>query len=194
MNTPRSRPLLRYPDSVEQRRFTSMRPNRWIGTITDPKFAEVLGHIVAQWAHLEETMIDILELLLGDSGDHAARQVFRSVNSTQARIKIMRTLLEESKLNEHRGAVFDEIIDEFAALTTERNNYAHGLWWTDGGGIISRSDPSDSPYSGPSYAKPISLKQAKQVLKRINDLGRKATTEAVREWRIHQPSQPRPQP
>ena len=64
------------------------------------------------------------------------------------------------------------VIDEFASLTTERNNYVHGLWFTnqDTGGVL-RAEPSITHEMGPfTTAKPVSIKQPQHVLLRMEAL------------------------
>jgi hypothetical protein len=146
--------------------------------IVSPEFQAILGQIVSRWAHLEEQMIMFMGTLLADEHVSPARQIFRSVNSTQARIAIMRSLLEESMHNRDKGVEFDEIIDEFESLTKERNNYVHGLWWTDdANGAVSRADPAIIVETMPFLkAKPVSIKQAQHVLNRMNQLSGRIVT------------------
>jgi hypothetical protein len=138
-----------------------------------PDYQAFLGQIVAKWAHLEEMMILLMGTLLGDEPINTpARQIFRSVNSTQARVAILRSLLEESAINKHKGPEYDQVIDEFASLTTERNNYVHGLWFTNQDtGDVLRADPSITHEMGPfTTAKPVSIKQPQHVLLRMEAL------------------------
>lgn len=143
VNTPKSKPTIRYP--VHKSKATEMVQGidgTFISELVPPEYQTVLGVIVSRWAHLEEIMIMLLGILLSESPDSPARQIFRSVNSTQARIAIIRSLLEESPLNRNKGPEFDEVINEFESLTIERNNYVHGQWFTNQDtGAVSRADP-----------------------------------------------------
>jgi hypothetical protein len=74
-------------------------------------------------------MIEVMAILMGDRSS-PARQVFRSLNSEDARVKVMRSLLEQAPSNKNKGQEFDEIIDLFVEVKKKRNIYAHGLWAT----------------------------------------------------------------
>jgi hypothetical protein len=180
VNTPRSKPVVRYPAHRSKATLPTPGPDgSYIGELTPPEFQAALGLIVSRWAHLEEMMIVFMSFLLSDDTFQSpARQIFRSVRSAEARIAILRSLLEESPRNQHRGAEFDEIIDEFASLTTERNNYVHGLWWTnEKTKAVRRADPNVTHEIGPTLtAKPVSLKQAIHVADRMGLLFGKIVT------------------
>lgn len=182
MNTPRSRPSIRYPMHKSKRTEANKAVDgTYAGGLTPPQFLIALGRIVSDWAHLEEMMILFMGRLLSDDMASPARQIFRSVNSTQARIAILRSLLEESHRNKDKGPEFDDIIDEFESLTTERNNYVHGLWFTNAAtDAVSRSDPSITHEIWPFMtAKPISIRQAEHVLHRMGLLRRKLIDTAL---------------
>ena len=130
MNTPRSKP---------PKRFTNQRPRK-IGRTPEPDgeyknglfnddYLNLVGKIITYLPNLEERMIEFMALLMG--GDQApARQVFRSLNSEDAKLKILTSLLEDSPLNKNKGAEYDEAISLFATVKKKRNAYAHGLWYT----------------------------------------------------------------
>lgn len=107
--------------------------------IVEPKAAAAFGFIITYWPHIEEWMIRVLdELLTGERAPHmsgrvspAARQVWSSVINAQARIKIMRTLLEKGPQNVAMPGGYDAILDEFDSLNDLRNRLVHGLWMTD---------------------------------------------------------------
>lgn len=119
--------------------------------------------------------------LLGTSQNFAsARLILRTVNSTQARIAIMRVLLEEAPVNKDKSASFDEIISEFESLTTERNNCAHGLWWTTDSGKVSRSDPSYTNEAlSFAVARRIPLKELEYIVARMEALFQKVMNVSV---------------
>jgi hypothetical protein len=50
--------------------------------------------------------------------------------SNAARVRVMKALLEESPLNSEKGSFYDEILDEFLSLNSQRNAFVHGLWST----------------------------------------------------------------
>jgi hypothetical protein len=95
-----------------------MPDGRFEMAVTDPNFAETIGHIVTEWPVLEEAMITVMAALLGDIFDAPARQVFRSLNSERVRLTVMRSLLHDAHINKDKGAIYDEVLDEFASLNT----------------------------------------------------------------------------
>lgn len=173
MNTPRTKPVVRFPAHRSRATQVAHGLNGAYGwELQPPEYQAVLGVIVSRWAHLEEVMILFMELLLSDTWQPPARQIFRSVNSTQARIAIMRSLLEESPGNQTKGPEFDAIISEFESLTNQRNNYVHGLWYTDTKtGVVYRADPSVTHADGPfQTARKIRIEDAQDVANRMQAL------------------------
>lgn len=132
MNTPRSKPLVRFDKPRPGRAKVKIPPaldGVYRAGLHNPQFTHLIGSLITILPHIEESMIHVMALLLGES-DAPARQVFRSLNSEDARIKIMRSLLEHARHNTQKGREFDEIIDLFVEIKQSRNRYAHGLWWT----------------------------------------------------------------
>jgi hypothetical protein len=85
---------------------------------------------VTQLPQIEEKMIDVMAILMGGLDHAPARQVFRSLKSEQARILVLRSMLEEGPLNKEKGLEFDEVISLFDEVRDKRNAYVHGLWDT----------------------------------------------------------------
>jgi hypothetical protein len=131
MNMPRTKPIVRYkrPRPKKKQRTPQQLGGIYSGGINNDQFALAIGRILAQLPHIEEEMIRFMALLLGDETS-PARQVFRALNSEDARVKVMRALLEQAQHNDGKGPEFDEVIDLFVEIKTRRNAYAHGLWWT----------------------------------------------------------------
>lgn len=183
MNTPRSKPIVRYgkPRGAPPKSRNALAP-RSTGELKPTDFLVEIGRIITQWAHLEEQMAQFFMSTLLDSPQNYthARLIFRSVNSTQARIAIMRALLEEAPANKDRSVAYDEIITEFESLTTERNNCAHGLWWTTDSGKVSRSDPSHTNETiSFALAHRVTVAQLKNIWNRMIKLRSKITNEFV---------------
>jgi hypothetical protein len=185
MNTPKSTPPIRWPARHASRELPDYFPGgQYVGGLSNEQFAKAVGNVIVLWAHLEEAMLYVLEALLSDSFGQASRQIFRSVNSTQARIDIMQSLLESSPANENKGPQFDEIINEFKSLTKERNNCAHGLWFShEDGQHVRRADPADPSFPSPfMLAQPVSLPQVEHVVKRIADLTYRVSLGHAMRW------------
>jgi hypothetical protein len=120
--------IKRFPGNIPDQPKVSGAVHHGIGS---DKIAQDFGRMLAEWALLEDQMIHVLHILMGITDlDPPARQIFRSSTSTQQRAKLMRTLLETSRRNKDRGASFDDVISEFEKISTARNEYVHGRWWT----------------------------------------------------------------
>ena len=130
-------------------------PNRWqhpgqlpegegsySGGIHDPEMLTLFGIIMASWTHIEEMMIDVVNLLVfvdhdirravakKTNGHLPGRQIFRSMSANAVRAKMMQNLLRQFIGNHKKDDVYDEIISEFQTLSNRRNEYIHGLSWT----------------------------------------------------------------
>ena len=133
MNTPRSKPSVRWTKPT--RKGPPKTAAYW--GIKDPEIAASLGFMISYWSQVEERMIWFLNALLRGNRDttpvamQAARLIFRSIASENARIKVMTALLEMAPHNAGRGPKFDEVLAEFSALNQLRNKYVHGLWRTE---------------------------------------------------------------
>jgi hypothetical protein len=134
MNTPKSKLPRRY----SSRRTTEITTpdGKYSSGIWDEKFVSLYGQIVAYWSHVEDWMIEVLRDLLGGGPQVPARQVFRSIISNQARKTMMLTLLERARINEHKSALYDQLIRDFSDLNTRRNTYVHGIWHTHESGVV----------------------------------------------------------
>ncbi|MDN3572097.1 hypothetical protein [Methylobacterium longum] len=141
MNTPRKKPPIRFGQLGQKIRETP--PGRYSQGLHLEHFVLEIGRIVTTFPILEQGMIAVLEDLLG--GSAPARQIFFSIVNQQARVKVMRSLLEQSSINEDKSMWYDRILDEFSGISGSRNDYAHGLWWTlDGKRAFISTDESKS--------------------------------------------------
>jgi hypothetical protein len=116
--------------------FAKVPDGRYDDGISEPAFAAKFGEMASLWPHIEDRMIAVLAELLG--GDHRlpSRQIYRSIISPQARIKVLRSLLERTEMNQRKDGIYDEILNEFASLNNLRNTYLHGLWHTHESGRV----------------------------------------------------------
>lgn len=171
MNTPRTKQPKRYTGKRKEK-SKSEPYGVYIYALENPEFAKVLGEIVSYWSHIEEEMIDILESLLGGSEDNnnvPARQIFRSIISEQARIKVMRSLLEFAEINHDKPKDYDEIIDEFAKLNKIRNTYVHGLWYThESNRVFLRETTAEEHFF--TERREVKIKELKTVVTRMENL------------------------
>jgi hypothetical protein len=133
MSTPLTKKPVRWSAPVVPPAESDRR--RW--GITHPEVAMLFGFMVSYWPQVEEQMVGFLgQLFTGKPDPHnwhvnqASRLVFRSIVSNKARTKVMTSLLESAPQNAERDREYDDIINEFAALSNLRNKYVHGLWST----------------------------------------------------------------
>lgn len=86
--------------------------------------------LVSEFTHLEYRMEMILARLI-DTTQWTASLILRSILSAQARINLMKGLLERGRQNTEKSLAFDEIIAEFSEINKTRNIYVHARWLTD---------------------------------------------------------------
>lgn len=147
MNTPRTKPPVRYSNRPK-RTFSSDIPDPAAFSlgVGDPEILTLIGRIATEWPHVEERMIDIMRTLLGGRRDMPAKEIFRSIVSQEARIKLMLSLLQ-SEMNEKQPEFIDRCILAFQSLNGSRNSYIHGLWLhNDQGTYITDASPIDGPF------------------------------------------------
>jgi hypothetical protein len=104
--------------------------------ITEQVFAAKFGNMATRWPHIEDLMIGVFTELLGGDASLPTRQIYRSIISPQSRIKVLRSLLQRTELNQRKDPIYDEVIDEFSSLNDQRNTYLHGLWHTHESGRV----------------------------------------------------------
>ncbi len=125
MNTPRTRPPKRYRAKIDD-----TPEGHYISGIANTVMGGKIGFLITYWPHIEEHMVFVFRDLIAAPDHMTARLMFRSIINQSARISVMRTLLEKSPHHKDKTILFDELIDEFSALNSLRNKYAHGLWYT----------------------------------------------------------------
>jgi hypothetical protein len=126
----------RFPLPSKKMDLSSVPAGIFDGGIKEPAFAAKFGEMASLWPHIEDKMIDVLTELLGGDYGLPSRQIYRSIISPQARIKVLRSLLERTEMNQRKDKIYDEILNEFASLNNLRNTYLHGLWHTHEGGRV----------------------------------------------------------
>jgi hypothetical protein len=115
-------------------------------------------------------MIDVMSLLLGGTRHAPGRQVFRSLVSEEARVRVMRSLLEHSRLNHDKTQEFDDVIDLFVQVKTRRNALAHGLWQTHQDGSVWIQEPSPDETAEFHSAREVKIGELDDLLKQMSDL------------------------
>jgi hypothetical protein len=174
MNTPRIRPLIReHKPKVKIGTKPPKRPDgSYAGGLHSEKHLLLVARIITYLPQLEERMIDIMSLLLGDR-TAPGQQIFRSLVSEEARLKVMRSLLEHARLNRDKTQEFDDIIDLFSEVRTRRNAYAHGLWSTGEDNRAWIQEPSPDWLAEFLSEREVKISELEAVLKRMNELWKK---------------------
>lgn len=131
-----------------------------------------VGKIATTWPHVEAAMIRLLSGLMGDKLDHVAGSVFRSIINQQARIAVMRDLLDNVFINEGRSPIWRETLDEFSDLNAIRNTYLHSMWVTHEDGRTFLSDPGAS-HRDPRQSRRVTYKELNAVSARMEALVRR---------------------
>jgi hypothetical protein len=174
MNTPRTKPLVRF-SGPPKKKGRSQSPNgHYTEGLHNDEMAALVGKIVTGLVPIEETMIAIMAILMGGIKS-PARQVFRSLNSEEARVKIMQSLLERHPLNKDKGREFDDIIALFIEVKRKRNAYAHGLWHTHNDtGRVFISELSPDFFPAFLTQREVKKTELLEALRRMNELQRRS--------------------
>ena len=166
VNTARTKLPLRFgrlPKRVSNVPDGSYKSGLW-----DDAFVLAIGRIITFFPLLERSMSEVMAELVGGV-DPPVRQIFYSISNQQARIKIMRSLLQEAQSNKNKDSTWDAFIDDFASISGSRSDYAHGLWWTHDSGNIFL-EPPDPSISGILNKREVTLNELNNVIDRMNDL------------------------
>jgi len=92
-------------------------------------------------------MVSVFAGLLGLQESAPARLVYHTLRNPSIKFEILRTLLESSPTNTGLGAEFDKLLTDYNTLRIERNQLAHGLWWTDSSGRVYFAQHSLNGYA-----------------------------------------------
>jgi len=86
----------------------------------------------------------------------------------------MKSLLESAPQNAERDREYDDIINEFAALSNQRNKYVHGLWSTatDDTGTPGKVQfsPAKADASAHLTARTVTKDEIEAIINRMGDL------------------------
>lgn len=166
MHTPRNKPPTRF--SRLSKPVGQAPDGRFESGLANDDFVLAIGRIVTFFPLLERSMSEIMSELIGGT-DAPVRQIFYSITNQQARIDVMRSLLEEAQANQSRDSTWDFIIDDFASISESRSDYTHGIWWTHETGRIFLEPPNPSP-SRAFGKREVRLNELNTVIDRMNDL------------------------
>ena len=130
--------------------------------------AALLGKIVGSMPQVEELMIDMTALLLGDAG-MPARPIFRGIAGDEARVNVLRALLERGETNTKKGPAFDAAIAGYAGARRRWRAYIQGLWYTHENGRTFLAAPTGTAASF-LVAREVKTAELEAELDRLNEL------------------------
>src|SRR5262245_16835070 len=131
-------------------------------------YAAFLGRIAGSMPQVEELMIDLTALLLGDPA-MPARPIFRGMAGEEARTRMLRALLERGPVNTRKGPAFDATITSYAAARRRWRAYVHGLWYTHENGRTFLAAPAGEAASV-LVAREVKAAELAAELDRLNEL------------------------
>lgn len=102
--------------------------------------------ILSEFEHLDSTMMpQVLWRLMGTKHSDVAGYIYRTLRNPRIKYSILETLLEKSSVNAGHADEYDRILALYREVRGIRNNYAHGLWYTneDGKVFLAKSDDDD---------------------------------------------------
>jgi hypothetical protein len=134
--------------------------------ILNEGFAALFARNISIWVHVEDLMIGVLQDLLGGGKRAPARQIFHSIVSNQARMNLLRTCLQRSKINAKKTDIYETIIQQFSSLYAKRNTFLHGLWYTHESGrvFLSESAVDDFHYFNSREVKVEELEEMDKAM------------------------------
>lgn len=165
MNTP---PKRRRYEKPPARRLK--KDDLFVGTIEDAEINKQFSLIMTGFVYLEGRMASVLAVLLGASDKIAASYVLKAIKSPTGRIDVMKELLEKAPINKKLGEEYDHIIREFRAISTQRNLYAHGKWWTDFRTNETILDETEDPTTSLHQRRIVAAEELARFDKRIFNL------------------------
>jgi hypothetical protein len=141
---------------------------QYVGSLNNAEYAKRFAWILSEFEQAEALMPDVLAILLGATDTRSVGYVYRSLRNPNIRQAVMKALLEKAPLNKDRGTEFDALLSEYGSIRTARNEYAHGLWYTEDDGTVLLARSAEHGF-GMMEAEPEPLEALDQLVKRIRD-------------------------
>ncbi|MGE0628147.1 MAG: hypothetical protein AB7O43_10015 [Hyphomicrobiaceae bacterium] len=149
------------------------RPGQWSYGLFNQKHATRYAQFLSQFEVIESSMPFRLAQLMGLNDDkqiQAAGYVYRTLRNPSIRLEVMRTLLHKAPHNKNKPDSWDYMLSEYSVVRNTRNDYAHGLWFTndiDSTVLLAKSDPHGFAFM---EAEPISTDVMDEALQRLRRL------------------------
>jgi hypothetical protein len=133
MNLPKTKRRPRFDKDQWRREFNrgSVKGSGHFSmALEGPEYYKEFTLLVTEFTHLEYRMEYILAILM-ESDREVASHVMRSIINAKAKRDLMTALLSRARHNADKPEDFDEIIDDFNAVSKIRNDLVHARWQTD---------------------------------------------------------------
>ena len=173
MNTPktikRDQSAKRAKEEIQARKLPS-------GTYTpgcaDPAISIALANAITNWPFVEDAMVILLRSLLGGPPEEIASSVFHALLAQNTRLPVMRSLLEDTRANRQRPQAYDEVLDEFKRLNSQRNDYIHHYWYThEEAGFVYLCPSKRSSAKALHAGRPITAGELERFVEDCHALG-----------------------
>jgi hypothetical protein len=166
MNTPpkKRRHAPAFPDQKG-----APKSGHYVGSLENEEYAKRFACILSEFEHLEARMPGVLAILLGTTDINSVGYVYRTLRNPNIRRDVMKALLEKAPLNKDRGEEFDALLSEYNSIRKARNDYAHGLWYTEENGSVMLAREAEHGF-GMMEAAPEPIKELDDLVARIRKL------------------------
>ena len=125
MNTPAKLKRHELPDT-----FGNAPDGNFAAGIVHKSIGAQFAKFVTTFEELEAHMANVLAVLLGGHDGTTAGYILRSVRSPSIKKDMLRDLLQKAFVNQDLSTDYDDILIEYGAIASERNQLVHGRWYT----------------------------------------------------------------
>lgn len=103
-----------------------------MGTLEiQPEIADLIGKFIVRWSMAKFTLMMPLLVAMDTTNQEVAAAILSSTNSTEGKIKIVKTSIENmNRQQELKPAILKSIV-QLEKLCPERNNICHHAWASD---------------------------------------------------------------
>ena len=161
---------------------------KWVPGIANPDIGALVAQVIVALPQIEEEMSPFFGrlLLLPTTSQDVARQLLRSIRTSEGKIGAMSAVLQNSFVHAEKPTIFDDVIEAYDTIRTKRNLYAHGLWSThESGRVFVVKENDDVDRFNEADRREVNANELKGDLQRAADLLTKIR-EAV-EWKDPNP-------
>lgn len=96
-----------------------------------PAIAVLIGEFIARWSLAEATLILPLLVAMNSRGQEVAAAILASTNSTEGKIKLVRTAVENMQRHHEKRDPIRSSLKTLMSLCEHRNSLCHHTWAFD---------------------------------------------------------------